>query len=140
MERQFKVVRNSLLFVYLLMLPFLVEAGVTIYNLLVRPEATNAYYGIPWVLGVLYIVYTYLKMPYSITLKENDSLVFKSLFGEKEVAIKSLESLRSNFMKFTISLRYKGGRIMMLYRIENFKELLGIIKKRNKNLDTTYFK
>lgn len=140
MAKQFKVVRNSLLFIYVLMLPFLVEAGFSIYNLIVRPETSNAYYSIPWVIGVLYIVYTYLKMPYSITLKENEILVFKSIFGEKEVSIKSLESLRTNFMKLTISFRYNGGRIMMLHRIEDFKELLGFIKKRNKAFDTMYFK
>lgn len=140
MEKEFKVARNSLLFVYLLMLPFLVEAGVTIYNLLARPEATNPYFSIPWVVGVLYIVYIYLKMPYSVTIKGNESLVFKSLFKEFEIPIKSLQSLRTNFMKFTLSFRYNGGRVMMLYRIENFRELLGFIKKRNKSFDTTYFR
>lgn len=140
MAKQFKVVRNSLLFIYILMLPFLFEAGVSIYNLIVQPEATNAYYSIPWIAGVLYIVYTYVKMPYAITLKENETLVFKSIFGEQEVPIKSLESLRTNFMKLTVSFRFEGGRIMMLYRIDNFKELLSFIKKRNKAFDTTYYR
>jgi len=135
MDKKYQVAKTSLLFIYLLMIPFLFEAGYYVYMLATKPGYQVYWYKTAWVIAVLYVITSYMKMPYAVTVKDENTLLFKSLFSEREIPIKDMAAVKTNVTRLTILFKHKYGRISMINRIENRKELISAIRKKKKSLD-----
>lgn len=134
MDKRYKVDRTSLLFIYFLMVPFIIQIGYYVYLLVTKPESYAAYKTL-FALVVLYIVIKYLKMPHAVTVKEGGTLLFETLFSKKEIPIKNLIAVKTNITRLTIFFKYKNGGITMVNRIENLRELIATVRKKNKSVN-----
>lgn len=132
MNKKYQVNRAVLLVTFMIMLLLVIWVGYYVSRLVIDADA-YAWYKTVIAMVVLYFFIKLLKMPHAVTITEENTLVFQSVFAKKEVPVKELIIVTPGFARIILSFKSKDSRIAMLNRIENFKELNNSIKRRKKS-------
>ena len=138
--KTYKVLRLNLIFLYAL-LGFLTCIGFLAGHLIfVGPEVPKAsgLMGIVW-LGVLaWVWFFYLRIPVTITWRDDGVLEFKSPIRTTEVPVADLIAIKAmplswGFIKFT----YTRGSLRLINQITGLYELISAIKAANPRVEVT---
>jgi hypothetical protein len=88
-------------------------------------------------LGLLaWIWYSYLRIPYAITLRDDQVLEFRSFLKRTLVAPGDLLSIKAVPLSLGfINIRHKGGKIRLINQITGLYELICTVKSLNPNIE-----
>ena len=131
MEKRYKVNRTVLLITFIVMVLLVLWVGYYVSRLITDADA-YAWYKTVIAMVVLYLFMKCLKMPHTVIVTAENTLLFQSLFAKREVPIKDLIVIKNNFGGLTVSFKFKNKEISMINRIENLKELNNSVKRRKK--------
>ena len=85
-----------------------------------------------WLGIVLWIWYVYLKIPFEITLRDDNLLQFKSVIKTTVVAPGDIVSIKGTPLSLGfINVRHPGGTIRLLCQITGLYELIHTVKSLN---------
>ncbi len=135
--KTYSLLRSSSIFICSLLV-FLVLVGCV----MVYEGYTHA--GMPPVVALLvfavlgWIAYFYLKIPTSITWRDDRFLEFKSPINTTLVPVADLISIKAVPLKWGfIKITYTGGAVRLLCQITGLYELLSTIKAENPRVEIT---
>ncbi len=135
--KTYSLLRSTSIFVYCLLVFLLLLCSVMLYK-----GYTHA--GMPPVVALLvfailgWVGYFYLKIPTSITLRDDRVLEFKSPLNTTPVPVADLISIKAVPLKWGfIKVTYTGGAIRLLCQITGLYELLSTIKAENPQVEIT---
>jgi hypothetical protein len=135
----YKVLRLNLIMLYTL-LGLLSLLGVFAgYLGFTRPEApaVGVIIGIVW-FGILGAWFFYLRIPVTITWRDEGVLEFKGLFRTTEVPVSDIIAIKAVPLSWGfIRIVHKGGSVKLLNQITGLYELIGAVKAANPQVEIT---
>jgi len=118
---------------------FLAVIGV---GVVVRIFATAAsppelkWLSLPWLAILLWIWYVYLKIPFEITLRDDNLLEFKSVIKTTVVAPWDLVSIKGAPLSLGfINVKHRGGTIRLICQMTGLYELIYTVKSLNPEVE-----
>jgi hypothetical protein len=135
---EYRVVKGSLALHFLLLVPFvLVAIFLTPTVLRSEEEIGGKVFICIWSVGVLFMVYYFLKMPYRINFDKTDPVLsFSSLFSKKHIEISRIRLIKVNINGTYVVFVHDRGKIRMINRIDNFHHLINELRSINSNINT----
>ncbi len=138
--KTYKVLRLNLIFLYGL-LGFLTCIGVFVaYEGCVRSGAPSAmgYIELVWFVILAWVWFFYLKVPVTITWRDDGILEFKSPIRTIEVPVADLIAIKAKPLSWGfIKITYNRGSVRLINQITGLYELLGAIKAANPRVEIT---
>jgi hypothetical protein len=136
--KTYRVLRLNLIFLYVL-LGFLTLIGVLVgYQGFVQPEAPTALSLIEIVWGAIlaWVWFFYLRIPVTITWRDEGVLEFKSPIRTTEVPVADLIAIKAVPLSWGfIRITYNGGSLRLINQITGLYELLGAVKAANPGVE-----
>jgi hypothetical protein len=138
--KTYKVLRLNLVFLYVL-LGFLTGLGFLVGHLtFVGPGATSALglMEIVWFVILAWLWFFYLRIPMTITWRDDGVLEFKSPIRTTEVPVADLIVIKAMPLSWGfIRITYNRGSLRLINQITGLYELLGTIKAANPRVEIT---
>jgi hypothetical protein len=136
--KTYKVLRLNLVFLYVL-LGFLTLIAVFVgYQGFVQPEAPKALalMEIVWLVILAGVWFFYLRIPMTITWRDEAVLEFKSPIRTTEVPVADLIAIKAMPLSWGfIRITYNGGSVRLINQITGLYELIGAIKAANPRVE-----
>jgi hypothetical protein len=136
--KTYSVMRLNLIFLYGL-LGFLTLVGLIVgYQALIRPDTPRAVglMELLWLGIIVWIWWVYLRIPVSITWREEGVLEFKSLLRTVEVPVQDIIAFKATPLSWGfIRVTYNGGSLKLFTQITGLYELIGLVKARNPGVE-----
>jgi hypothetical protein len=136
--KTYRVLRLNLIFLYVL-LGFLTLLGVFLgYQGFVQPEVPKALrlIEIVWFGVLAWVWFFYLRIPMTITWRDEGVLEFKSPIRTTEVPVADLIAIKAVPLSWGfIRITYNGGSLRLINQITGLYELLGAVKAANPRVE-----
>jgi hypothetical protein len=110
---------------------------IPIYSIIMNIKIAHSFsnsigFNLFWLIILVGIFYFVASISYRITLNE-DKLIFKTIFRKKEIKIEDITQIKLTLQNIII-IKYNGGKIRALNRINNLHELIYNIKNINSKI------
>jgi hypothetical protein len=132
---------KPMLFFLLTTVAFIVLLGLAILiPALLSPAGARQphrlWFTLVWCGFLGWIWYAYLRIPYTITWRDDDSLEFRSLIGRTQVPVRQIISLKATpFTVGFISVKHQQGSLRIMSRMTGLYELIGRVKALNPEVE-----
>ena len=98
-----------------------------------RLRPLSVWFGVLWLLWVVYASYRFLTMPYRIEVLDEDQIRF---IGLRTTTISPQNILWVHGLgRGFVDLKYRGGKIRVLQRFTGFHEFVTELKRANPNIE-----
>ena len=138
--KTYKLIPVNMFFFYALLGFLTLMGGFAGYQGFTRPEApaVRVIIGIVWFGILAWAWYFYLRIPVTITWRDEGVLEFKSPIKTTEVPVSDIIAIKAVPLSWGfIKIVYKGGSVKLLNQITGLYELLGAVKAINPQVEIT---
>ena len=138
--KTYKVIQLNLVFLYALLGILTLMGAFVAYQGFMRSEAPAAVslFEIVWLAILAWIWFFYLRIPVSITWRDDGVLEFKSPIRTVEVPVADIIAIKAVPLSWGfIKIVYNGGSLKLLNQITGLFELIGAVKAANPRVEIT---
>lgn len=123
---------KNLLFV-LFCLVFLTAVGVYIGLAKMDETPHLLWFYVSWMGILAWVWYSYLKVPFRITIHDDTSIEFFSIVRRTIISPGQIESLKN--WGALIRIKYKGGKLMIFYQMDGLHDFITTVKSVNPSIE-----
>ena len=94
------------------------------------------WFTLAWCGFLAWIWYIYLRIPYAITWRDDDSLEFRSLISLTKVPVRQIISIKATLLTVGfINVKHRQGSLRIMGRMTGLYELIGRVKALNPEVE-----